>query len=116
MGMSGNIMCCKMPDSLVKSMKVPIDINNNEETNDIDEIKSIFDQNDGFKISKINSKFEEPSNLLENSGEANTKKKEINQLFLFLMFIFNFIFYEGSLKVILSYKEFFFILIFNIII
>ena len=40
MGMSGNIMCCKMPDSLVKSMKVPIDINNNEETNDLDEIKS----------------------------------------------------------------------------
>ena len=34
-------MCCKMPDSLVKSMKVPIDINNNEETNDIDEIKSV---------------------------------------------------------------------------
>ena len=34
-------MCCKIPDALVKSMKVPIDSENNEETSDIDEIKSV---------------------------------------------------------------------------
>ena len=39
--MSGNIICCKIPDALVKSMKVPIDSENNEETSDIDEIKSV---------------------------------------------------------------------------
>ena len=36
MGTSGNIICCKIPDALVKSMKVPIDSENNEETSDID--------------------------------------------------------------------------------
>jgi hypothetical protein len=41
MGTSGNIICCKIPDALVKSMKVPIDSENNEETSDIDEIKSV---------------------------------------------------------------------------
>ena len=39
--MSGNIICCKIPDALVKSMKVPIDSENNEETSDIDEIKNV---------------------------------------------------------------------------
>ena len=34
-------MCCKIPDALVKSMKVPIDSENNEETSDIDEIKNV---------------------------------------------------------------------------
>ena len=51
MGMSSNIICCKNPDSLVKSMKVPINIENNEETNDIDEIKSI-DKKTNNKISE----------------------------------------------------------------
>ena len=41
MGTSGNIICCKIPGALVKSMKVPIDSENNEETSDIDEIKSV---------------------------------------------------------------------------
>ena len=39
MGVSGNIICCKKPDSLVKSIK--LSINNNEETDDIDEINSM---------------------------------------------------------------------------
>ena len=59
-------MCCKIPDALVKSMKVPIDSENNEETSDIDEIKSVNKKNnneqneyDGFtqeELEKINER------------------------------------------------------------
>ena len=59
-------MCCKIPDALVKSMKVPIDSENNEETSDIDEIKSVNKKSnneeneyDGFtqeELEKINER------------------------------------------------------------
>ena len=64
MGVSGNIFCCKNHD-LVKSIKVSINKETNEETNDIDDFKSIDKKSinesryEGFspeELEKINEK------------------------------------------------------------
>ena len=64
MGVSGNIFCCKNQD-LVKSIKVSINKETNEETNDIDDFKSIDKKSinesryEGFspeELEKINEK------------------------------------------------------------
>ena len=53
MGMTSDIMCCKSPDSLVKSMKVSIQEEKYEDTNDIDEIKSM-DKKSNSKVLEYN--------------------------------------------------------------
>ena len=53
MGMTSDIMCCKSPDSLVKSMKVSIQEEKYEDTNDIDEIQSM-DKKSNSKVLEYN--------------------------------------------------------------
>ena len=53
MGMTSDIMCCKSPDSLVKSMRVSIQEEKYEVTNDIDEIKSM-DKKSNSKVLEYN--------------------------------------------------------------